>query len=227
MNAHARSLTSSYPRSLVVTVVLLFLAGVSAAALWVTRGSANASELASSGFPSASPVAPGGEVTSAGELSELDKTLLMKVRQANLWEAPVGRLAQTHASSEAVKRAGVHLMEGHSKLDAMVRDASQSLNVAIPDEATPEQQALVRKMQNASGAEFDQMFANVLRSSHGKVFVTIAQVRATTKNSVVRTFADQANLTVLDHQKVLDDTGLVVGGTYDEVAAAVAPKESK
>ncbi|QWQ45359.1 DUF4142 domain-containing protein [Streptomyces sp. YPW6] len=224
MNAHARSLKSPYPRGLVTAVVATLVMVLAAAALWGTRGSASASEPISAGFPTAAPATPGGEVATGGEISELDKTLLMKVRQANLWEAPVGRLAQTHASSEAVKRAGLHLMEGHSRLDAKVREAARTLNVNIPDEATPEQQALVRKLQNARGSEFDEHFANILRASHGKVFLTIAQVRATTKNSVVRDFAGLTNLTVLDHQNVLDDTGLVSDATYDEIAAAVVPQ---
>ncbi|WP_415951841.1 DUF4142 domain-containing protein [Streptomyces sp. KLOTTS4A1] len=224
MNAHARTFASRYPRPLVMTAVLALVMLLAAATLWTTRGSARASEPITADFPSASPVAPGGEVSTGGAISELDKTLLVKVRQANLWEAPAGRLAQTHASSEAVKRAGLHLMEGHSKLDAMVRETAQSLNVEIPDEATPEQLALLQRMQSAKGAEFDALFANVLRASHGKVFLTIAQVRATTKNSAVRAFASQTNLTVLDHQNVLDETGLVEGATYDEVAAAVVPQ---
>ncbi|WP_156723327.1 DUF4142 domain-containing protein [Streptomyces apocyni] len=224
MNSHARSLTSRYPRSLIIAALLALVTALAAASLWATRGSANAAEPIGSNFPSAPPVAPGGEVTTAGEISELDKTLLRKVRQANLWEAPAGRLAQTHASSEAVKRAGVHLMEGHSKLDSMVREAAQTLNVDIPDEATPEQLALVRKLQNSSGAEFDKLFANAVRAPHGKVFPVIAQVRATTKNSVIRAFASQANITVLDHQNVLDETGLVTQETYDEIAAAVVPQ---
>jgi predicted outer membrane protein len=224
MNAHARTLHSS-PRRLGIMVALVLVGAlVAVTVLWAARGNANASESISSDFPSAQPAAPGSEVTTAGDLSELDKTLLAKVRQANLWEAPAGRLAQTHASSEAVKRAGLHLMEGHSKLDSMVRDTAEALNVTIPNEATAEQLALLRQLQNASGAEFDKLFANILRASHGKVFVTIGQVRATTKNSQVRAFAGQANSTVLDHQNALDDTGLVSDATYEDVAAAVAPK---
>lgn len=224
MHAHARTLRSS-PRRLGILLALLLLAVlIPSSALWAARGSASATEPLSADFPSATPTAPGGEITTAGELSELDKTLLVKVRQANLWEAPAGRLAQTHASSEAVKRAGLHLMEGHSKLDGKVRETAEALNVDIPDEASREQQDLLLQMQHARGAEFDRLFANILRASHGKVFVTIGQVRATTKNSQVRDFANLANVTVLDHQNVLDATGLVEDATYDDVAATVLPQ---
>jgi predicted outer membrane protein len=157
-------------------------------------------------------------------VTEVDKTFLVKVRQAGLWEIPAGRLAQTHASSDAVRRAGLHLIDGHSKLDQLVREDAKILGVAIPDEATPEQQGFVQQLENAHGAEFDRLFANLLRASHGKIFATIGEVRAATQNDLIRRHARQANQTVLDHLEVLEDTGLVDSATFQEVEAAVTPR---
>lgn len=161
------------------------------------------------------------QAQAAGPISELDKELLVKVRQANLWELPAGRLAQENASSEQVKRAGVHLMEGHSRLDQIVRELSAALGVPIPNEASEEQQGFVRTMQNSRGEEFDRFFANQLRDSHGKVYVIIAKVRSTTQNSLIRDLAIEANIAVSDHLEVLEDTGLVEPQTLENVEAAV------
>ncbi|MFF7202450.1 DUF4142 domain-containing protein [Streptomyces sp. NPDC008141] len=157
-------------------------------------------------------------------LTEVDKTFLVKVRQAGLWEIPAGKLAQTHAASESVKRAGLHLIDGHSKLDQLVREDARILGVALPNEATAEQQGFVKQMENAQGAEFDRIFANLLRASHGKIFATIAEVRAGTQNDLIRRHARQANQTVLDHLEVLEDTGFVDSATFQEVETAVKPK---
>ncbi|WP_086838489.1 DUF4142 domain-containing protein [Amycolatopsis kentuckyensis] len=162
-------------------------------------------------------------IAGAGPVTELDKTFLVKVRQAGLWEIPAGDLAQTNASSEQVKRAGLHLLDGHSHLDQLVREDAKMLGVTLPDKATAEQQDWVRQLTNAKGAEFDKLFANVLRASHGKIFATIAEVRAGTQNDVIRRHATQANQTVLDHMTVLEDTGLVDAKTIAEVAEAVNP----
>ncbi|MBE8521377.1 DUF4142 domain-containing protein [Amycolatopsis sp. H6(2020)] len=162
-------------------------------------------------------------IAGAGPVTELDKTFLVKVRQAGLWEIPAGDLAQTNASSEQVKRAGLHLLDGHSHLDQLVREDAKILGVTLPDKATAEQQDWVRQLTNAKGAEFDKLFANVLRASHGKIFATIAEVRAGSQNDVIRRHATQANQTVLDHMTVLEDTGLVDAKTIAEVAAAVNP----
>jgi putative membrane protein len=46
-----------------------------------------------------------------------------------------------------------------------------------------------------------------LRSAHGKVFTAVAEVRATTGNSLIRQLASDANQTVLDHIAMLERTG--------------------
>ncbi len=158
-----------------------------------------------------------------GPVSELDKTFLIKVRQAGLWEMPAGKLAQTHATSEAVKRAGLHLLDGHSHLDQLVREDASILGVQLPDQASDEQKGCVQQLTAAQGIEFDRLFVNLLRASHGKIFATIAQVRAGTQNDLIRRHARQANQTVLDHMEVLEDTGLVDPKTIQDVATAVQP----
>ncbi|MEV6876151.1 DUF4142 domain-containing protein [Amycolatopsis sp. NPDC051128] len=172
---------------------------------------------------SAAEAGSGETATGVGPVTELDKTFLVKVRQAGLWEIPAGDLAQTHASSEAVKRAGLHLLDGHSHLDQLVREDAKILGVRLPDQATAEQQGWVRQLTNAQGLEFDKLFANLLRASHGKIFATIGEVRAGTQNDLIRRHAKQANQTVLDHMEVLEDTGLVDPKTLEEVATAVTP----
>jgi predicted outer membrane protein len=162
-------------------------------------------------------------VADAGPVTELDQTFLVKVRQAGLWEMPAGTLAQTHASSDAVKRAGLHLLDGHSHLDQLVREDAKLLGVTLPDQASAEQQGWVRQLTAAQGLEFDKLFANLLRASHGKIFATIAEVRAGTQNDVIRRHATEANQTVLDHMSVLEDTGLVDAQTIADVAKAVNP----
>jgi predicted outer membrane protein len=218
-----------------IATIAAVCAAVVAALLAIrgTSGEASAGQTAaglpqhSSGHAAASGTS-GQNTSTSGQsqaglqpVSEVDRTFLVKVRQAGLWEIPAGKLAQTHASSEAVKRAGLHLLDGHSKLDQLVREDARILGVELPNEATEEQQGFVRQLENAQGAEFDRLFANILRSTHGKIFATIGEVRAATQNDLIRRHARQANQTVLDHMEVLEDTGLVDSETFQEVEAAV------
>ncbi|MEW2462695.1 DUF4142 domain-containing protein [Microbacterium sp. NPDC047426] len=157
--------------------------------------------------------------TSYGPLSALDQDFLTKVRLAGLWELPAGRQAQSKGTTPAVRTAGRHLVEGHRFLDERVRDVADRLHLELPDEPNEQQRQWLDRLDGAQGAGYDREFANILRLAHGKVFSVVAQVRASTRNSLVRELADDANTTVLDHIKVLEATGYV---DFDAVARDLA-----
>ncbi|MFM9695549.1 DUF4142 domain-containing protein [Streptomyces europaeiscabiei] len=153
--------------------------------------------------------------TQYGPLSALDREFITKVRLAGLWELPAGQQAETKGTTAAVRTAGAHLIEGHTYLDARVRNVAARLALPLPNQPSDQQRAWLDTLTAAQGESYDREFANILRLAHGKVFSVVAQVRATTRNSLVRDLADDANTTVLDHIKVLEATGLV---DYDAIA---------
>ncbi|MCQ9135991.1 MULTISPECIES: DUF4142 domain-containing protein [Streptomyces] len=157
--------------------------------------------------------------TQYGPLSALDQEFVTKVRLAGLWELPAGRQAQTKGTTEAVRTAGRHLVEGHAFLDQRVRTVAAQLGLTLPDEPSEQQQGWLAELDAAQGVEYDRTFANVLRLAHGRVFALVAQVRAGTRNSLVRALADDANTTVLDHIKILEATGYV---DFDALAQDLA-----
>ncbi|QCW79814.1 DUF4142 domain-containing protein [Streptomyces sp. S6] len=147
--------------------------------------------------------------TQWGPLSATDRDFLVKVRLAGLWELPAGQQAIERAPSEATKAAGDHLVVGHADLDRRARDVAAKLGVELPNQPTEQQQAWLRELTAASGDEYERKFANILRAAHGKVFGLIGQVRHTTRNTLIRQLASDANQTVLDHITMLEATGFV------------------
>ncbi|NUR66378.1 MAG: DUF4142 domain-containing protein [Streptomyces sp.] len=147
--------------------------------------------------------------TRYGPLSALDREFVTKVRLAGLWELPAGQQALQKGTTQAVRTAGQHLVEGHTFLDERVRDVASQLGLALPNEPSDQQKQWLATLSSAQGTEYDRQFANILRLAHGRVFSVVAQVRATTRNSLVRALADDANTTVLDHIKILEATGYV------------------
>jgi predicted outer membrane protein len=147
--------------------------------------------------------------TQWGPLTEQDRDFVVKVRAAGLWEYPLGQSALQKGTTKEVKTAGEHLIDGHSGLDAACRKIAPMLNITLPNVASPQQVGFVNQINSKSGKDFDSEFANILRTTHGSIFNTIAKIRSTTKNSLVRQLADQANDTVLDHITVMEKTGMV------------------
>ena len=138
--------------------------------------------------------------TQWGPLTEGERDFVVKVRAAGLWEYPVGQIGLQKGTTKGVKTASQHLVDGHAGLDALCRKIAPMLNITLPNLASPQQQGFVSQLQSES---------NCLRTTHGSIFNTIAKIRSTTKNSLVRQLADQANDTVLDHITVMEKTGLV------------------
>jgi predicted outer membrane protein len=147
--------------------------------------------------------------TQYGPLSALDRDFVTKVRLAGLWELPAGQEAEQKGTTAAVRTAGQHLVAGHTFLDQRVRDVAGKLGLALPNEPSAQQRGWLATLNAAQGTDYDRQFVNITRLAHGKVFSVVAQVRATTRNSLVRALADDANTTVLDHIKVLEATGYV------------------
>ncbi|MFF8729141.1 DUF4142 domain-containing protein [Streptomyces sp. NPDC015171] len=147
--------------------------------------------------------------TQWGPLTESDRDFVVKVRAAGLWEYPVGQIGLQKGQSKGVLTASQHLIDGHSALDTTCRKIAPMLNITLPNVASPQQEGFVSQLKSDSGKQFDTDFANILRMTHGSIFNTVAKIRSTTKNSLVRALADQANDTVLDHITVMEKTGLV------------------
>ncbi|MGW1893285.1 DUF4142 domain-containing protein [Streptomyces sp. NPDC002004] len=166
--------------------------------------------------------------TPYGPLTEADRDFVVKVRSAGLWEYPAGQMALQKGTTEAVRTAGRHLIDGHAGLDATCRAIAPQLGIRLPNQASPQQQGFVATLASDSGKKFDTDLANILRVTHGQIFPAVAKIRATTKNSLVRQLADQANDTVLDHITVLEKTGLVDFDSVlnQETASPTLPSES-
>ncbi|WP_406442395.1 DUF4142 domain-containing protein [Streptomyces sp. NBC_00631] len=152
--------------------------------------------------------------TQWGPLTEGDRDFVVKVRSAGLWEYPLGELALEKGSTPEMKEAGKHLIVGHAGLDELCRKIAPMLNITLPNQATPQQQQFVATSAAQSGLQFDSTAANILRVTHGQIFPTIAKMRASTTNTLVRQLADLANDTVLNHITVLENTGVV---NFDQV----------
>lgn len=154
-------------------------------------------------------------------LSALDREFLTVIRFANLWEIPMGRLAVERSDSQRVREVGKVLAEDHTKLDVTVKQLAGDFGVRLPDEPTSSQRGWIADIESKDGEAFDVAFADRLRAAHGTVFGLVAEVRAGTRNTVIRDFAQQANEIVMKHMTLLESTGHVSAahGMFAEASA--------
>ena len=153
--------------------------------------------------------------TSWGPMTAADRDLLVRVKLAGLWEIPAGDMAQTHSTDQRVSAVGRVLATDHRRLNAEVAVAARKLQVTLPDRPILSQQGWLDEMTADRGHGFDETFANRLRTAHGIVFEIIAQVRDSTRNTMVRDFATEANGVVMKHMTLLESTGFVTHAPVD------------
>ncbi|MGW7383370.1 DUF4142 domain-containing protein [Streptomyces sp. NPDC054794] len=153
--------------------------------------------------------------TDFGPLTKNDRDFVVEVHAAGLLELPAGRLALKKGTAGDVRAAGQRLVNADVSLDATCRKAATRLEVTLPDKLSLQQQTFLTAMTNDRGKQFDSDFANVLWTANSRLLPRIADIRTTTRNTLIRQLADQADTSVLDHMTALEKTGLV---DYDQVA---------
>ncbi|MCS7481088.1 DUF4142 domain-containing protein [Umezawaea endophytica] len=162
--------------------------------------------------------------TPLGPISAADKDLLIKVKQASLWEGPVGEEAQTRSQNKRVREVGLQIAADHRKLDELLATLASKMKVPLPATVNPTQQTWIDELRGLNGKAFDTAFANRLRSAHGQGFGEVAKVRMGTRNQSIRDFAQATNNIVAKHMTMLESTGLVTqAGMSDPVPAGGMP----
>jgi predicted outer membrane protein len=171
----------------------------------------------------ASTLPAGWTMTTWGPLGPADRDFLVRIRQAGLWETPMGELAQERAGTEVVKGVGRQLAADHRGLDDQVRAVAGRLSVTLPDQANADQQGWMAELRGKWNGDFDVAFANRLRAAHGKVFAVISVVRAGTRNTLIRAFAQAAVDVVMKHMTLLETTNNV---DFAALPTAPAPAQA-
>lgn len=171
-------------------------------------------------WTSGTPGSGGYVQTAFGPLGPADRDLLVKVRLAGLWEQPTGQQAQTQGSAASVKDTGAKISAEHGELDRRVREVADQLGVRLPSAPSAQQMAWMEEISAKTGSEYDRAFAQRLREAHGAVLPVIADVRASTRNELVRKFAAEADTFVSRHIQYLEGTGLI---DYSSLPEAPSP----
>ncbi|WP_086668649.1 DUF4142 domain-containing protein [Lentzea kentuckyensis] len=165
----------------------------------------------------AQPADTGGVMdTPTGPLTANDRELLNKVRQAGLWEMPMGELTATKASNARVKQIGKMIMLDHMMLDNLTKKTAAQFGLTTPDVPNPAQQSWMDELNGLEGDAFDNAFVARLRAAHGQVFNFIAKVRTQTRNDTIRGFAQAGIDVVMKHMTLLESTGLAADSSFAE-----------
>ncbi|MFA1547161.1 DUF4142 domain-containing protein [Actinomadura chokoriensis] len=161
--------------------------------------------------------------TDWGPLGPADRDVIVRVRQAALWEIAVARQAQRRAARPATRRALGAIARGHVRLDLLDRQVAARLNLPLPDRPTPDQQSWMSEITGKSGNDYDRTAVARMRMAQGLLYAELGAVRAGTRNTLVREFAQRAQPLVDDQMGRLEATGFVTGDVLPDPPEVTEP----
>jgi putative membrane protein len=122
--------------------------------------------------------------------------------QTDMVEINLGKLAQTSASSQAVKDYAQMLVTDHTKDYNQLYDVAHQANLTRPDAIDAEHnKMMIDPFQKLNGAAFDHRYVQEMVAGHTKAIAVYKKEAADAQNPAVKTYAETA-LPVL--QKHLD-----------------------
>ena len=162
--------------------------------------------------------------------SDQDTAYLRAAHQSNLAEIATGNLAQEKAESRQVKDLGAQWVEDHTRLDSALQDTAEALGVELPDAPNAEQQALARRYEAASAAEFDALWIPTQMDAHMKSMRLGETEIAEGSDAQAKKVAQDAAPVIAAHHDLLEEAASELGvpssigtGTGGQAAASNVP----
>ncbi|MET7805322.1 DUF4142 domain-containing protein [Micromonospora chersina] len=136
-------------------------------------------------------LAPATAAQAAAQPSTQDTQYLQALHQVNLFEITAGNLAQQKGKNQQVKDLGKMFVTDHTQLDQTVQSTAQQLNVQLPADPTADQQKVLDRLNNLSGAEFDKAWVTAQLAGHVQAIqATQTEISQGSEQSVVQIAQD-------------------------------------
>ena len=127
-----------------------------------------------------------------------DEQFLINAAQGGMMEVEVARLAQEKASSNEIKEFARKLEQDHTKANDQLKHLAAQKNVQLPADMGAHK-AMVDKLRNLSGDQFDKAFLKMQTKDHKKDVSEFQKEGERAMDSDVKTFASSTLPTLQEH----------------------------
>ena len=133
--------------------------------------------------------------------------------QANLAEVEAGRIASQKAQQPEVKKFAERMVQDHGRKLEDLKALAEKKGVAAPNQPSGEQQAMLKKLQAASGEEFDRVYMSEMVKAHGEVLQSTRKVAREAKDPDLRAAAQKSAPGTEEHLKMAREIAGAQGAT--------------
>ena len=128
----------------------------------------------------------------AQSLERADAMAIQGMIQANQAEVEAGKLASQKAQKPEVRKFAEKMVEDHGRKLEDLKALAEKKGVAAPNQPSGEQQAVLKKLQAASGEEFDRVYMSEMVQAHGEVLQSTRKVAREAKDADLKAAAQKS-----------------------------------
>ena len=114
-----------------------------------------------------------------------------QIAQADLAEVQAGKLGVSKASSPEVKKFAQSMIDDHGKHLGELRTMAKSKGMQLPSAPAKKHQEAMKKLQSASGAEFDKLFMTQMVKDHEDALKLVQDTATNAKDAELKADAEK------------------------------------
>jgi len=127
-----------------------------------------------------------------------DASFAVDVADAGMLEVQLGQLAQTNASSAAVKKFGSEMITDHSKANDELKALATQKGITLPSGLSDKCQKIFNDLSSKKGHDFDKAYMDAQVSGHKDVVDAMQKESDKGEDPDLRSWA-QAKLPTIQH----------------------------
>ncbi|MFH7030772.1 MAG: DUF4142 domain-containing protein [Heteroscytonema crispum UTEX LB 1556] len=142
-------------------------------------------------------VTPGS--TNVNPAVNLDREFMIKAAQSDMTEIQTSQLALKRSQNKSVRDYARRMIREHKNSSKQLMQIAKQKNVTLPKDIGPENQALITKLSQVSGNNFDQAYMEGQVQAHAKTQAEYQKYLEQGQDQELRAFATKIAPIVADH----------------------------
>lgn len=131
-----------------------------------------------------------------------DSSFLKDACQGGLLEVKLGQLAQSNASSQAVKDFGQRMATDHARMGEGVRNVASRQNVSLPDDISMMEKVTYERLSHKSGVDFDKAYIEDMVKDHKADIAAFEKEVNSGSDPEAKAVAEKALPTIREHLRM-------------------------
>jgi putative membrane protein len=131
-----------------------------------------------------------------------DATFVKEAAVGGMFEVDLGRVAESKASNDLVKKFGERMVKDHTQANKDLMTVAQGMRLQLADKLDEKHQKKLDKFNSLSGAEFDRKYMDDMVKDHEEDVAEFKRAEKEAKNPQLKEFATKTLPTVEEHLKL-------------------------